>query len=194
MQFQVEGTHEHRGGNVTEIIEAPTKDDAVRQARRRGIIISRIELRTNEVIADELDAMIEQSLKGPSKASAPQPQSTQHDAMECDNCHARLGSLERPQRWRGHLVCASCYRRLISEPGQTPPVRVQNAVSTSQRSAAVLACCGVVALVIGGWMLNGASQTSHYEWMKVPGGLLGALGLLGTFGGLLWFAALRMRE
>jgi hypothetical protein len=193
MKWNVEGTHEHRGGNVSETIDARTQEDAVRQARRRGIIISRIEPRTNEVIAGELDAMVAKSLESPSEVPRSQPDARQ-DAMECDNCHARLGSLERPLRWKGHLLCANCYRRLSGDSGQTSPVRVQSAVSSSQRAAAVMACCGVVALIIGGWMLNGSSQTNRYEWMKVPGGILALLGLIGTFGGLLWFAVLRMRQ
>src|SRR5256885_3343054 len=49
MQWHVEGTHEHRGGNVSETIDARTREDAIRAARRRGIIVARIEPRTNEV-------------------------------------------------------------------------------------------------------------------------------------------------
>jgi hypothetical protein len=72
-------------------------------------------------------------------------------------------------------------------------MQVREGTSSFQMKSAATACVGIVMLIPGGWMLNAANQSGHYDYLKTPGEVLLVSGIAATAAGLLAFAYGRMR-
>lgn len=64
--------------------------------------------------------------------------------MNCQNCGRLIGNLERPIKWKGHLVCGQCYQQLnIGQQQQPKSFRL-----SSGSGKQLAGCSGCLAVLI----------------------------------------------
>jgi hypothetical protein len=126
----------------------------------------------------------------------------------CENCGGSIGKLETPFVWQDRVVCAGCHTKLRQSqtaaetptlPYATPMQPVSDAVQqyvltekTSKRwKRQMLMAAGCTAF---GVILTCSGAFSGVYIGSRPGGISGGeLGVLMTFGGLVWLLVARIR-
>ncbi len=149
MKWDVTGADRQSGQDKTLVVEADTKESAVRRAGRQGLLVA--------------DA-VPQASGGPAATKSP-PKSAARPApaaappRACGNCDRPIGKLEPTYQHNGHVVCAQCNALLtpvapaavkVTVPVQAggvyvPPAGEYRALGLgSRKMACIIAICGLL--------------------------------------------------
>jgi uncharacterized protein with PIN domain len=103
MKYAIEGADRYSGRDIKCSIEAESEKQALLSAKKRGILVSKIEQLLSEIDLSTLEQFAEEARQAPVISKPPAVQSN-----TCQNCNRTIGKLEEPHQWDDHVVCAQC--------------------------------------------------------------------------------------
>lgn len=153
MRWTVEGAHEHAGHEIKLSVEAATQEDAIRQARKKGVLVAKCY--RAKPAAEEIDPMIERALQMPAGGADGSSQT-----MDADAAAQALAATMPPP---GHRAPAAPeYRDVVKGAG------------TLNLLASLVAAFGWILILIGGMGLV-VVLTDHKQGVALAGSFLSAI-------------------